>query len=199
MIHCRFYGKQIFRAICSDAIRDFGAIQFPLPGVGQGSVHISRDHQRIRGLPGLRLVAQQGKFERKTVLVLLDEFVHAAGVSFHHLAGFTIEERDVAFRSPGESVSSKLLVDGKRRGTQDLRELAARDAPQKIHLPEAVLAHHVALRFCKIFQRSGTDMRNAPAITLDHNFALKTGQGSRSIKLRERAVDVPPRRSARGN
>ena len=124
--------------------------------------------------------------------MLLDEFVYAAGVRFHHFLSFGVEQCDVAFSCAAEAKGSKLFVDGHRCGAQDLRKLAPCGAPQEIHLPEAVLRHDVPLRLCKIFHRRGANVRDTPKVAFDCDLILETGQGSRAIDLWQWPVDKPP-------
>ena len=124
--------------------------------------------------------------------MLLDILVHAAGVRFHHLARFGVEERGISFSSPSKAVGSKLSVDEKRSGSQDFRKLPAGGAAQQIHLPEAILRHDVALGLREIFHRGGADVGHAPEVTVDGDLVLQTGQGSAPVDLRQGAVDIPP-------
>ncbi len=151
VIHCGFLGEKVFRTVRADVGGDDGAIEFAFPEIAQSTVKVSGNEQAVRWLPVSRLIAQKRKFQRKVVLVLLDEFVDAAGVGFEHKARFWIEEGGVAFGGAGEAVGSKLFVDEKSPGAQDFRELAAGRAAEQIHLPEAVLRHDVALGLREIF------------------------------------------------
>jgi len=124
-----------------------GAAEFFFPRFGESFVHVSADDEGVGGLPGLRLVFEEFKFDRKIVPVLLDEFVHSAGVGFHDDTGFFVEERGIAFRGRAEAEKPEMLVDGDGTGPKDFRELAAGNAAEQIHLPEAILGHDVALGF----------------------------------------------------
>src|SRR5260370_29878581 len=145
MIHRGFLREKILCSICAGAFDDFRAIQFSLPGIGQSAVHVARNRQRVGRLPGLWLVTEKRKFQREILLVLLDKLIHAAGIGFHHLARFRVEECGIALRSAGKTVCSKLFVDGKRSRAQYFRELSAVDAAKEIHLPEAALRHYLTL------------------------------------------------------
>ncbi len=124
--------------------------------------------------------------------MLLDELIHAAGVGVHDPARFWIKESGVAFRGASEAVCAELLINEKRPGAENFRELPASDAAEQIHLPKAVLRHDVALRFREIFYRRGTDVRHSPAITFDADLLVETGQGSAPVDLWQRTVDKPP-------
>ena len=151
MIHRGFFREEILCAVRPGALRDFGAIQFSFPGVRQSAIHVAGNRYGVGRLPGTGFVAEKREFKRKGFLVLLDKVIHAAGVCFHDLARFGIKERGVALGGASKSVGSKLFVDDKRLGAQNFGKLAAGDAAEQVHLPETVLRHYVALRFCEVF------------------------------------------------
>jgi hypothetical protein len=147
----------------------------------------------------LRLIAEKRELQRKASLVLLDESIYAAGVAVHDFARGRVEKGGVTFRRAGEAVGAKFLVDGEGLATEDLRELAAGDTAEKVHLPEAVLGHHIALSFREVFHGCSTNVGDAPTVALDRDFVLKAGQRGRAVQLRERAINKPPSGSACGD
>src|SRR6266571_3020641 len=98
-------------------------------------------------MPWQRFVTQEREFQRKIVLVPLDELVYAAGIGFDDLASFRLEKCGIAVRSAAKPEDAKFLVNRKRPWTKNFGKLAARGTAHQIHLPEAILRHNVALRF----------------------------------------------------
>ena len=147
MVHRRIDRKKILRTIRADALFDFGAVQLALPGIGQRLVHVACDDQRVGGLPGLGFVLEKSKFQRQSVLMLLDKGIHAAGVGFHQRAGIFVHGSEIAIRGARKTESAELFVGFKRERAENLRELASRGPAHQIQLPEAVLRHNVALSF----------------------------------------------------
>ena len=131
--------------------------------------------------------------------MLLDEFVHTARIGFQQHALFARQRRRVTLRRAGESEGAKFLVDGNHRGPEDFRQLAARHAPQQVHLPQTVLGNYVALRFHHVFSGTGADVRDAPAVAIHGHFAVQAVYGDGSVHLRQRPVSEPPDARARGN
>src|SRR5262249_60667191 len=93
----------------------------------------------------------------------------------------------------------KVLLAGQSCGPQNLGELPSPNAPQKIHLPQPILSHDVALGLRHIFKRKGTNMGHSPAISLHGDLGVESGKGSASIDLRQWPVDKPPHHGARGH
>jgi len=150
MVESGVDGEKVFGFFRADAGRDLGAVDFFFPGFCERLVHVGANRERVGGLPGLRLVFEELEFDRKIVLVLFDEFVHAARVGVHDGAGFFVQERDVAFGGGAEADNAEMFVDGDGGGTKNFRELTASDAAEQVHLPETILGHDVALGFSHV-------------------------------------------------
>ena len=199
VVHRRVRRKKFLGAVFAYTRGHFGAIDFVFPGVRQGLVHVGGDRETVGRCPRLRPVFQKRKFERQMILVLLDEFVHPARIGFEQHALFAGQRRRIALRRAGESQGAKFLVDGNHRRPEDFRQLAARHAPQQVHLPQAVLRHDVALRLDHVFSGTGADVRDAPAVAIHAHFAVQAIYGDGSVHLRQRPVSEPPDARARGN
>src|SRR2546428_13347625 len=146
----------------SRALRNSGTVQFSFPVTGQRPIHIAGNCQRVGGLSGLRFGTEEREFQRKVVLVLLDEFVYAAGIGFDNLVSFGLEKRGIAVRGAAEPEGVKIPVSRKRPQTKNFGKLASREAPQQVHLPEAVLRHDVPPRLREIPDPCGAEVRDAP-------------------------------------
>src|SRR2546426_3650935 len=192
MVQCGFRGEEVFGMFRSRALRNSGTVQFSFPGTGQRPIHIAGNCQRVGGPPGLRFVTEEREFQRKVVLVLLDELVYAAGIGFDNLVSFGLEKRGIAVRGAAEPEGVKIPVSRKRPQTKNFGKLASREAPQQVHLPEAVLRHDVPLRLGEILDRCGANVRHAPAVAVDRDLVLKSGKRNAPVELWQRAVDKPP-------
>ncbi len=199
MVHRGFGRKELFGALGADARCDGSAVQLALPGVRQRAVHVGGDGEAVGGLPELRFVFEEGELERQVVRMLFDEAVHAAGVGFHDGARVFVHQADLTVGGAAKLHGAEVFVDRQGRFAEYLRELAAGDAAQQIHLPEAILGHDVALRLGQIFDGIGANVRDAPAVAVDGHFFLQTGQRRAAIQLRQRLVDQPPNESASEN
>src|SRR2546428_12824599 len=160
----------------SRALRNSGTVQFSFPVTGQRPIHIAGNCQRVGGLSGLRFGTEEREFQRKVVLVLLDEFVYAAGIGFDNLVSFGLEKRGIAVRGAAEPEGVKIPVSRKRPQTKNFGKLASREAPQQVHLPEAVLRPDVPPRPRGILVRCGGNVRPAPAGAVDPALAVKSGE-----------------------
>ncbi len=192
MIHARVNGEQFFGTVGADAILNFGAVEFALPGVGQSLVHVAGNDEGIGGLPGLRLVLEKSEFERQIILVLHDEDVDAASVGFHEGAGILVHGGEIAFGGAREAVSAEQFVGLESERADNFGELAASGSAHEVELPEAILRGDVTLGFDSVGERGGANMGDAPVVALDGDFFLDAGEGKRAVKLRKRAIDEAP-------
>jgi len=82
--------------------------------VGPGGVERLRQahvhHEAIDGLPGPRLVPQQGEFNRQAIQVRRDEGVDAPGVGLEHLPVFGAHLGHRAFANAAEAEGAILDV-----------------------------------------------------------------------------------------
>src|SRR4029077_9487837 len=104
-----------------------------------------------------------------------DEAIDAARVGFHNHTRRGFHLRNVTLRSVAETEGSEFFVDIQGCGTENFGELAPRDTPQQVHLPQAVLGHDESLSLCQVLDGVGANMRDAPAIALDDDLFLKSG------------------------
>src|SRR5215471_961123 len=77
---------------------------------------------------------------------------------------------------------------GSTRCRQNFRQLAPRETPCHIHLPEPVLRCDVTLREEKVIQTGYRYMWNAVFIAYDVYGSLQTGNSKRAVKLRQGTV-----------
>ena len=117
--------------------------------------------------------------------MLFDEMIYAAGVGVENGAGCVGSiEAIVAVRGASETEGAELLVNVEGSGAQDFGELAASDATQEIHLPEAVLRHDVALGFDHVFDGICANVGDAPVIALDDDVFLEAWESDGAVELR---------------
>ena len=94
----------------------------------------------------------------------------------------------------------KIDLSGRPMPNQDPQTLGI-DSPtlaQMLTRPWNVVPSQLIVRR-EVFDRCGADVRDAPAVTFDGDFLLKTRKGGAAINLRQRAVDEPPGRGRDGN
>ena len=146
MVQRRILDEQIASALRSHFFCDPLAIQFFLPSGGQGSIHVQADQVRIGGSPRARLVSQRDKLQRKLFSALHDIFIYPARVGFQQSADFWRRICGGTFGGLTHAEGSAAFVEIQGDGAEDLREIAGGGPAQQVHLPEAVLGHHVTLR-----------------------------------------------------
>src|SRR5215467_14172957 len=128
--------------------------------------------------------------------MLLDEFVDAASVGFHGRARFFVKETGVTFGSGAKTERAEVLVDRNGARAENFGKLAARRAPQKVHLPQTILGQDVPLGFSHVGERSSADMRDAPDVAVYSHLILQAGERCCTVHLRERAKEKPPSEGA---
>src|SRR5262249_16676512 len=116
----------------------------------------------------------------------------AARIGLERGAGFGVEQSDVAFRGARKSERTVQTVRPYGSRTENLAELAPRQAPQEIQLPETVLRQHIALRLDQVVQRVRSDVRDSPGVAIHRHLLLQVRQRKGAIQLRQRPVDIPP-------
>jgi hypothetical protein len=89
-----------------------------------------------------------------------------------------------------------MLIHRNSNGTEDFRELATGDAAEKVHLPETVLGHDVALGFGHVGKRRCANVGDAPGIAIDGDLMLQARQSSGAVNLRKRPEKEPPCKTA---
>ena len=198
VIHRGLLREEVLATVRAHPLQHFRARQLFFPSVRQRLVHIAGDGQCVGGRPGPRLVFQQGKFQRQAVSVLFDKAIDAARVGFHDVARFRVHLREVAFGGAAEAKGAKLLVDGHGIFAEHFGELSARHAAQQVHLPQAILRHHIAFGFHQVLHAGGANVRHAPAVALHGDGLFQAADVRGAIDLRQRAIHVPPKHAARG-
>jgi len=182
-------GKDAFGA---ELRRNTSAIQVPPPTAGKRFVHVSDDQKRVSRFPVPRFVAQESEFERELVLVSVNELIYAPSKGLHVGAkcGFTVQR--IAFGGGTKSQNAEAAVNCNGRWAEDFRQLAGGGATKHVHLPKAILRHHIALGEVEILFVLGADMRNAADITHHSHFVLQAGDLNLAVNLGESAVDDVP-------
>src|ERR1700730_14160780 len=122
--------EQISGWLPPDPFRDFRAVQFLLPRIRQRLIHVPRDDQRIRRLPGPGLVFQKRELQWQLIAMLFDESIYPPRICFHDGARARVHLSDFTLRCTAKTQSSKLLIDFQRGWSEDLRQLPPRDASQ---------------------------------------------------------------------
>src|SRR5690606_16831265 len=83
------------------------------------------------------------------------------------------------------------LVLSRRRLAQDFRHAPGRHPAVDVHLPQAVLGRHIALREKHVFRIGGLDVGYAPLVPVDAHFAAEAGQMHGAVPLGQRAGQIP--------
>src|SRR5712692_3467545 len=109
------------------------------------------------------------------IAMLLDETVHTARVSLQERARIGVHGSQFTIRDAPKLHGAEVFVDGQSRFAEDFAQLAASHMAQQVHLPEAILRHDVTLSLGQIVQGICSNMRYAPAVTLDGHLFLKAG------------------------
>ena len=150
--------------------------------------HVDHHHADADGIdsgPRLRLVVQEAKLGWKGILVLSDVEVHAAraGAETRTLIGRQI--RVDALRGVAELEHALCFIVAQQRGAEDFGEFSVGAAAIGVHLPEAVLRSHVALRDKQILLRSGVDVRDPVLVSTNADGGGEAGKVDVSVELRE--------------
>ena len=115
--------------------------------------------------------------------VCLEVGVDAGGVRLQRRAGLRLQQRQLLLGDAAPAQGADELVGLQGVGPEELREPAGRDVPAHVHLVEALLRVHVALRGHQVGQRVAVQLRD-PVVVADH---LHLGAQARHL---DRAVDL---------
>ena len=133
----------------------------------------------------------QAKLKRQVRAAVLHAGVNAADVRRKEFAIPRGERLHRALRSLGDAENSLLLVVLQTRRAHHLSEMPEGEAPHHVHLPQAILRGHVALREKYVGQRGGVDGGKAARITNDRDFVLQSQNAQASIELGQSGTGNP--------
>src|SRR5262249_37769871 len=110
---------KVFGFIRANLCDNLSSVEFFFPGFRERFIHVGADNERIGGLPWPRLVFEEFEFNRKILLMLLNEFVYAASVSFHDDARFFVKQRGIAIGGETEAERGGVFMHGTRDPDQE--------------------------------------------------------------------------------
>ena len=156
-----------------------------LGGKAGGEVlrHDERDQQRITRRPGRGSVVQQMELDRQRVAVSGDEGIHAAGVGVELMALVVGQDRKGSVCGGAQLQVALQAVMFDERRTEDLGKLTGGVAAECVHLEEAVLRRHEALREEQIVEVGSVERGHTVAIARDGD------RGGQAVEM-EFAVDL---------
>ena len=117
--------------------------------------------------------------------MLRDVEIHAARIGFERCAIFRRQIRIDTMRRVAKLQHALRLVVAKQRRAHDLGEFAIRAAAICVHLPQAILRGHVALRDKHVFLRGCVDVGNSVLIAANGNRS-----GERRLETLRREMNV---------
>ena len=168
--------------------RDLLPSQLPVEMRVEHLGHHHDDRQRIHAGPWLRAIHQQTKLRRKRILVLRDEEIHSARVIIQSCAIVCVQVGVHALCRPAKLQRPLRLVMPHQPGAEDLCQVAIRVAPECVHLPQAVLRGHVALREKQVVLRGSFNVRHAVRVALHSDRRGKAGKMQVAIQHRQCAL-----------
>ena len=144
--------------------------------------------QAVDGLPGLGFEATQPEFQREAdaarLLDFFDVGVDARREGFEDLLGVggVAFVFDVQVAAITEQAGLDVALDGAR--SEDFRQPALAGSLPKLHLEEAILCNHEALREEQIVLILGVNVGDSPAVTLHAHTLLKAAHAEGSANHR---------------
>ncbi len=127
--------KRHFGSIASIQHRHLA--QLLAPRHGQGAIHLQPAQQTVHNAPGARIVTQQRKFERQRLAMRFDEVIHAACVGREYRPIGGRQRPRMILRNAPHAQATRFAIQFQRGRAQHFRQLAGRQTPQHIHLPQA--------------------------------------------------------------
>ena len=147
--------------------------------------------QRIRRLPGLRLVAEDHEFRRQGVGVRIEERVDAVDIGLQARLRDRRKRREAGFGEPIEPERADEAIDPDQVRPGDLGDPALADAPLDLHLIEALARVEPAERAHRVVHRRGEDVRHAVLIPPDARLRRKPRQSRGPRIFRHRSPEEP--------
>jgi hypothetical protein len=96
-------------------------------------------------------------------------------------------------RFRAKTMNANLVIERKRAGADESRELSGGSPPREIHLKEAVLGVKKAKRARDIFTRCAADRRDAEAITRHLDRRREARKLPTAVKLRQARAQLAAR------